>query len=104
MTPTVAGYLVFGLYIVLNVVIGLWSGRQQKGADDLWTAGRRFGTVVMILGLMSSIMHGGSILSGTQAISHSSPAVQNGHTGQCIFGGATFSSRATRPTSASSVV
>ena len=45
-----AGYLVFGTYIVLNVVIGLWSGRQQKGADDLWTAGRRFGTVVMVLG------------------------------------------------------
>lgn len=64
MNPTVAGYLVFGAYIVLMVVIGLWSGRQQKGADDLWTAGRRFGTVVMVLGLMSSVMHGGSILSG----------------------------------------
>ncbi len=64
MSPTLAGYLVFGTYIVLMVVIGLWSGRQQKGADDLWTAGRRFGTVVMILGLMSSVMHGGSILSG----------------------------------------
>ena len=64
MNPTVAGYLVFGSYIVLMVVIGLWSGRQQKGADDLWTAGRRFGTVVMVLGLMSSVMHGGSILSG----------------------------------------
>ena len=64
MNPVVAGYLVFGSYIVLMVVIGLWSGRQQKGADDLWTAGRRFGTVVMVLGLMSSVMHGGSILSG----------------------------------------
>ncbi len=64
MNSTVAGYLVFGSYIVLMVVIGLWSGRQQKGADDLWTAGRRFGTVVMVLGLMSSVMHGGSILSG----------------------------------------
>ena len=64
MNPVVAGYLVFGTYIVLMVVIGLWSGRQQKGADDLWTAGRRFGTVVMVLGLMSSVMHGGSILSG----------------------------------------
>ena len=41
MTPTLAGYLVFGAYIVLNVAIGLWAGRQQKGADDLWTAGRR---------------------------------------------------------------
>ncbi len=64
MSPTAAGYLVFGAYIVLMVLIGLWSGRQQKGADDLWTAGRRFGTVVMVLGLMSSVMHGGSILSG----------------------------------------
>jgi Na+/proline symporter len=64
MSATLAGYLVFGAYIVLMVSIGLWSGRQQKGADDLWTAGRRFGTVVMILGLMSSVMHGGSILSG----------------------------------------
>lgn len=64
MNPTVAGYVVFGGYIVLMVVIGLWSGRQQKGADDLWVAGRRFGTAVMVLGLMSSVMHGGSILSG----------------------------------------
>ncbi len=64
MNPTVAGYLVFGAYIVLMVVIGLWSGRQQRGADDLWTAGRRFGTLIMVLGLMSSVMHGGSILSG----------------------------------------
>ena len=64
MSPTLAGYLVFGAYIVLMVLIGLWSGRQQKGADDLWVAGRRFGTVVMVLGLMSSVMHGGSILSG----------------------------------------
>jgi SSS family solute:Na+ symporter len=64
MNPTVAGYLVFGAYIVLMVGIGLWSGRQQRGADDLWVAGRRFGTAVMVLGLMSSVMHGGSILSG----------------------------------------
>jgi Na+/proline symporter len=64
MSPVVAGYLVFGTYIALMVLIGLWSGRQQKGADDLWTAGRRFGTLVMVLGLMSSVMHGGSILSG----------------------------------------
>lgn len=59
-----AGLLVFGLYLVVMVAIGLWSGRQQLSAADLWVAGRRFTTPVMVLGLMAAVMHGGSILSG----------------------------------------
>ena len=64
MSPAVAGAVVFGSYLVAMIVIGVLSGRQQKDAADFWVAGRRFGVVAMVLGLMASIMHGGSILSG----------------------------------------
>jgi len=59
-----AGFAVFGVYLLTMVLIGLASGRQQQNTTDLWVAGRRFGTPVMVMGLMASIMHGGSILSG----------------------------------------
>jgi Na+/proline symporter len=58
------GYVVFGIYLLTMVLIGLLAGREQHRAADLWVAGRRFGLLVMILGLMASVMHGGSILSG----------------------------------------
>ena len=58
------GYLIFGVYLLTMVLIGLASGKQQGSAADLWVAGRRFGTPVMVMGIMASIMHGGSILSG----------------------------------------
>ncbi len=64
MTETTAGFMVFGAYLLVMIAIGLASGRQQHSAADLWVAGRRFGTVVMTLGLMAAVMHGGSILSG----------------------------------------
>jgi Na+/proline symporter len=64
MNTHAVGLLVFGFYLVAMVIIGLLSGKQQKSAEDLWVAGRRFGTAVMVMGLMASIMHGGSILSG----------------------------------------
>lgn len=64
MSATTAGYLVFAAYLAAMVLIGLAAGRQQRSAGDLWVAGRRFGTLVMVLGIMAAVMHGGSILSG----------------------------------------
>lgn len=64
MSGHLAGYAVFGVYLLAMVLIGLASGKQQRNPEDLWVAGRRFGTPVMVMGLMASIMHGGSILSG----------------------------------------
>jgi Na+/proline symporter len=63
-TPFTAGLLVFGAYLLAMIGIGLASGRQQRTTEDLWVAGRRFGTVTMVLGLMAAVMHGGSVLSG----------------------------------------
>jgi Na+/proline symporter len=59
-----AGVAVFSAYLLVMIVIAFVSGRQQHTTEDLWVAGRRFGTVTMVLGLMASVMHGGSILSG----------------------------------------
>jgi Na+/proline symporter len=64
MSDYAVGLLVFGAYLAAMVGIGLVSGRQQRSTTDLWVAGRRFGTPVMVLGLMAAVMHGGSILSG----------------------------------------
>lgn len=63
MTTSAAGLLVFALYLVTMLAIGVLSGRQQQSAEHLWVAGRRFGTAMMVMGLMA-VMHGGSILSG----------------------------------------
>lgn len=58
------GFVVFALYLLTMVGIGLLTARHQQNASDLYVAGRRFGLPVMILGLMAAVMHGGSILSG----------------------------------------
>ena len=55
---------IFAAYLVAMAIVGLVSGRQQREMADFWVAGRRFGTTVMVLGLMAAVMHGGSILSG----------------------------------------
>jgi Na+/proline symporter len=59
-----AAVVVFGTYLLAMIAIGIVSGRRQQSTADLWVAGRRFGLVTMVLGLMASVMHGGSILSG----------------------------------------
>jgi Na+/proline symporter len=64
MAPASAGFIIFAAYLLTIVEIWLLAGRQQRNATDLWVAGRRFGIVVMVLGLMAAVMHGGSILSG----------------------------------------
>jgi SSS family transporter len=64
MSQATIGPVVFGLYLVIMVMIGLVSARYQKTSEDFWVAGRRFGLVVMIMANMAAIMHGGSVLSG----------------------------------------
>ena len=64
MTASTLGLLIFGAYLVVVIAIGVASGRQQRSEADLWVAGRRFGTLVMTLGIMAAVMHGGAILSG----------------------------------------
>ncbi|MDP6372591.1 MAG: hypothetical protein QF463_15995 [Vicinamibacterales bacterium] len=64
MTPSSVGLAVFAAYLIVVIAIAVISGRQQRSEADLWVAGRRFGTVVMTLGMMAAVMHGGSVLSG----------------------------------------
>ncbi len=64
MSPTSIGLLIFALYLLGMVAIGLISARYQKTSEDFWVAGRRFGLPVMIMANMAAIMHGGSVLSG----------------------------------------
>ncbi len=61
---SVTGLGVFLAYMVVMLLVGWVSSKYQKTSSDFWVAGRSFGTVVMTLALMASIMHGGSIISG----------------------------------------
>ncbi|MBU05672.1 MAG: hypothetical protein CL877_06945 [Dehalococcoidales bacterium] len=64
MTVSAYGIIVFGLYLLVIIALGLIAARQQNTTEDFWVAGRRFGVGVMIMANMAAIMHGGSILSG----------------------------------------
>lgn len=57
------GLVVFGLYLITVVVIGIVSARYQRTSEDFWVAGRRFGLAVLVMANMAAIMHSGSILS-----------------------------------------
>ena len=64
MSATAIGGLVFGLYLVAIIAIGLVASRHQKTGADFWVAGRRFGLPVLVMANMAAVMHGGAILSG----------------------------------------
>lgn len=64
MTASTVGTIVFGLYLVAIIAIGLVASRYQKSEADFWVAGRRFGLGVMVMANMAAVMHGGAILSG----------------------------------------
>ena len=63
-THSTFGIILFVSYLVVLAAIGVICARYQKNVEQFWVAGRRFGLVVMVIALMASIMHGGSILSG----------------------------------------
>ena len=58
------GLAIFAGYLALVVALGLAASRGQRGSEDFWVAGRRFGVPVLVLANVAAIMHGGSILSG----------------------------------------
>jgi len=64
LTATTIGAVVFGLYLVAIIGLGLIASRYQKTEADFWVAGRRFGLGVLVMANMAAVMHGGAILSG----------------------------------------
>jgi len=64
LSATAIGGLVFGLYLIAIIAIGLVASRYQKTEADFWVAGRRFGLPVLVMANMAAVMHGGAILSG----------------------------------------
>ena len=62
------GPAIFAAYLLLVVALGAIASRRQRGSEDFWVAGRRFGVPVLVLANVAAIMHGGSILSGVAAI------------------------------------
>ena len=64
MSATTIGAVVFGLYLIAIIAIGLIASRYQKTEADFWVAGRRFGLPVLVMANMAAVMHGGAILSG----------------------------------------
>jgi cation/acetate symporter len=64
LTASTIGAVVFGLYLVAIIALGLIASRYQKTEADFWVAGRRFGLGVLVMANMAAVMHGGAILSG----------------------------------------
>jgi sodium/proline symporter len=64
LTASTIGAVVFGLYLVAIIALGLIAARYQKTEADFWVAGRRFGLGVLVMANMAAVMHGGAILSG----------------------------------------
>jgi Na+/proline symporter len=58
------GLILFGLYLLVMVVVGIVAARYQKTSADFWVANRSIGLVVLVMANMAAVMHGGSILSG----------------------------------------
>jgi len=64
MSATSIGIVIFAIYLVAILALGLIASRGQKTSADFWVANRRFGLGVMVMANMAAIMHGGAILSG----------------------------------------
>jgi SSS family transporter len=58
------GLVLFGLYLLIMIAVGIVSARYQKTSADFWVAGRSIGLPVLVIANVAAIMHGGSILSG----------------------------------------
>ncbi len=58
------GLIVFALYMLMLVAIGLAAARHQRTSEDFWVAGRRFGVGLLVVAEMASLLHGGSIQGG----------------------------------------
>jgi Na+/proline symporter len=58
------GLVVFALYMLMLVAIGVAAARYQQTAADFWVAGRRFGVGLLVVAEMASVLHGGSVQGG----------------------------------------
>lgn len=64
MSLVTEGTVLFGLYLLVMIGIGIVSARYQKTSADFWVANRKLGLPLLVIANMAAIMHGGSILSG----------------------------------------
>ena len=72
-----AGYLVFGGFLIVLLLIGFLTSKGQDDASDFWVGGRSFGPLVLGIGITASIMHGGTLLSGVGLMAVMGPTVLN---------------------------
>lgn len=59
--PLGAGFILF--YLVLMLAIGWMASRGQRTSEDFLVAGRSIGLVVLVLGNVAAMTHGGAVLS-----------------------------------------
>lgn len=63
-----AGIVVFVVYMLIMLAIGIIAGRLQRSTTHFWVANRAFGAPVLAIAILVSIMHGGTLLGGTGQI------------------------------------
>jgi Na+/proline symporter len=58
----IAFWVVLVAYAIIIVVIGVWSGKSNKGSEDFLTAGRSFGPLIGGAGLAATQMSAGTFV------------------------------------------
>jgi Na+/proline symporter len=56
--------MIFAGYLALMLLIGIICSRYQKTMESFWVANRRVSLPIMVMVMLASVMHGGTILSG----------------------------------------
>jgi Na+/proline symporter len=64
MSLSTTGTAIFAGYLALMFLIGIICYRYQKNMDSFWVANRRVSLPIMVMVMLASVMHGGTILSG----------------------------------------
>ena len=41
------GFIIFGIIILLNLLVGVWAGRNVKDTDDFFVGGRHMGKLLI---------------------------------------------------------
>lgn len=73
----IAGILVFGTFLILMIVVGILAAKYQKSTSEFWVGNRGFGTAVLSIAIVASIMHGGTLLGGTGVMAAQGPTTLN---------------------------
>lgn len=73
----ILGIVIFSLFLVTMVLVGVISAKYQKDTSEFWVGSRGFGGFVLAVAIVASIMHGGTLVGGVGMMAAKGPTVLN---------------------------